>query len=278
MRSRYVLLSPHIAVYGADDVTNVHDIQEGFTLIAIDDWGVSDRELERGQPMRPIHRPSATTPAELHFFEKLGETLKDITVREDELAFARQIDRIGITLDDGFRYDRLDGPTIAGLKRAVLDGQAIIEHRARELAALQPGGTWRVSYDMTNLDDWLMRAAVGWMHVWGDDPSELLFPMTRMDSSGRPLSGERRYTLNFQEGGLPPAKYWRISMYDLDGFFIPNPAGRYGIGKHGREPGARSRRLPHHLHPTRVAQRGEGSELASGSRRRFLPDDAALYS
>jgi hypothetical protein len=29
---------------------------------------------------------------------------------------------------------------------------------------------------------------------------------------------------------LPPARYWRISLYDLDGFFTANPIKRCGIG------------------------------------------------
>jgi hypothetical protein len=29
---------------------------------------------------------------------------------------------------------------------------------------------------------------------------------------------------------LPASRYWRISMYDLDGFFTDNSIRRYGIG------------------------------------------------
>jgi hypothetical protein len=116
------------------------------------------------------------------------------------------------------------------LKRAVLDGQSIIEYKARTLTAPQPGGTWMVSYDLTSLDDWLFRAAVGWKHVWGDLASEVLFPTARTDATGQSLSGEHQYTLHFAAGQLPPARYWRISMYDLEGFFVENPIRRYGIG------------------------------------------------
>jgi hypothetical protein len=59
------------------------------------------------------------------FFEELCESLKDITVRDDEAGFARQLESIGVTLKDGFQYDKLDAATVAGLKRAVLDGQTI---------------------------------------------------------------------------------------------------------------------------------------------------------
>jgi hypothetical protein len=230
VRSRYVAVVPHIAVYGTDDLPNVHVLQKGFKLVALKDWGSSNKELEPGQPMRPLRRPNAATPAELLYFEELCETLKDITPRDDELGFARQAGRIGITLADGFQVEKLDAKTVAGLKRAVLDAQSIIEHEARSLAQQQPGGTWMVSYDLASLNDWLFRSAVGWKDVWGDLPSEVLFPMVRTDVNGQPLTGNRKYTLHFHTGQLPPARYWRISMYDLDGFFVGNPIRRYGIG------------------------------------------------
>ena len=230
VRSRYVAVNPHIAVYGTDDLPNVHVLQKGYKLVALKDWGASNKEMEPGQPMRPLRRPNTATPAELLFFEELCETLKDIPVRDDELGFARQAGRIGITLADGFQFEKLDAATVKGLKRAVLDAQSIIEHKARSLMPQQPGGTWMVSYDLASLDDWLFRSAVGWKSVWGDLPSEILFPMVRIDVNGQPLTGKRKYTLHFLAGQLPPARYWRISMYDLDGFFVGNPIRRYGIG------------------------------------------------
>jgi hypothetical protein len=161
MRSRYIIISPHVAVYGSDDLANVHALQKGLKLIALEDWSKSNKECEPGQPMRPLRRTGTKTPAELLFFEELCETLKDIKLREDEISFARQAGRIGVTLADGFEFGKLDSATVAGLKRALLDAQSIIENKARTLSPIQPGGTWMVSYDMTSLDDWLFRAAVG---------------------------------------------------------------------------------------------------------------------
>jgi hypothetical protein len=230
MRSRYILIAPHIAVYGSDDLPNVHVLQKGYKLIALADWGASNKELEAGQPMRPLRRTGTKPPAELLFFEELCETLKDITLRDDERAFARQAGRIGVTLADGFQFEKLDAANVAGLKRAVLDAQSILEHNVTTLSAVQPGGTWMVPYDMTSLDDWLFRGSVGWKNVWGDLAGEILFPVARMDEAGKQLNGERRYRLHFPAGQLPPARYWRISLYDLDGYFTGNPIKRYGIG------------------------------------------------
>jgi len=100
IRSRYVTVGPHIAVYGGDDLPNVHRLQQGLELYAVAGFA-NGSELGPGRPMRPARRPGTTTPLELMFLEELCEVLKDLTVRDDELGFARQL-RIGVTLSDGF--------------------------------------------------------------------------------------------------------------------------------------------------------------------------------
>lgn len=229
VRGRYLQVAPHIAVEGVDDLAAVHELQAGLRVVPLDRWPAGDL-LAEGAAMRPIRRPGTSTPDDLLFFEELCETLKDLTVRDDEGGFARQLEAIGVTLHDGFAFDGLDEPTVAGLRRAVLDGQTLAAHKARNLMPLQPGGTWTAGSDLTSLDDWWQRAGVGFGYVWADLGSEILYPMCRADAAGQPLTGATRYRLHFPPGQLPPARYWRISMYDLEGFFVNNPADRYGIG------------------------------------------------
>ena len=231
--SRYVLVAPHIGVTGEDDLAQARAVQEGLRLVALEDWAASRREVEPGRPMRPLRRPGTDVPEGLLFFEELCETLKDVTLPDQELAFARQAGRIGVTITDGFQVEQLDKAAVTGLARAVPDAQSILEHTARTLMPVQPGGTWMVSFDLTDQDDWLFRGSVGWKHVWGDIADEILFPFARIDEHGEALTGARRYTLRFEAGEQPPSRYWRISMFDLDGFFIDNPIRRYGIGNMG---------------------------------------------
>ena len=230
VRSRYVIIWPHIAVYGEGDVKNVTVLQDGLQLVPLRDWKGPKQPLEPGPPIRPPQRPGSSTPTDLLYFEELCETLKDITIREDEAAFARQLASVGITLSDGFHVDALSPATLAGLERAVPDAESLLEHRARRLAPVQPGGTWQVSLDLVSLDDWLFRGAVGWKHVWGDLASEVAGAFGRADADGNPLHGSNRYALLFPPGELPPARYWRITMYDLAGFLVGNPIDRFGIG------------------------------------------------
>jgi hypothetical protein len=110
VRSRYFQVAPHIAVTGEEDLAAVHALQDGLRVSRLAGWGEASEPMPAGEPTRPIRRPGTATPDELLFFEELCETLKDLTIRDDEVAFARQLEQIGITLEDGFRFEQLDEP------------------------------------------------------------------------------------------------------------------------------------------------------------------------
>lgn len=50
------------------------------------------------------------------------------------------------------------------------------------------------------------------------------------DSEGRPLDGNRRYTITFDLKNLPPVtEFWELPVYDSAGYFIPNPINRNSV-------------------------------------------------
>ncbi len=232
-RSRLALLAPHIALTtAANDMEKVNALQDGHKLIALKDWGKSNKALSalsKENQIRPLIPPNTKTPMALMFFEMLGQTLKDLDLYEDEKGFYRQLTRIGIT-DDGFDYESLDDASIRGLERAVADAHSIMEYKMRNISQVQDGGTWMVGTDITSHDDWLFRACAGYKWVWGDLYSEIIYPMVWTDEKGDDLSGQSEYTIHFEKGHHPDARYWQITMYDLDGFLVANPIKRYGIG------------------------------------------------
>jgi hypothetical protein len=52
-----------------------------------------------------------------------------------------------------------------------------------------------------------------------------------VDSEGKRLSGDQRYVLHFERGQLPPAgAFWSVSLYDLQGYQVPNEIQRFALG------------------------------------------------
>ena len=59
------------------------------------------------------------------------------------------------------------------------------------------------------------------------------------DSAGRPLDGNRRYTITFDLADLPPVtEFWELPVYDSAGYFISNPLNRYSVTSYQLAAGA----------------------------------------
>jgi hypothetical protein len=80
-------------------------------------------------------------------------------------------------------------------------------------------------------NDYLKRAIMAMIGLGVNQPEDAVYPLCVVDSEGRPLEGSRRYTLHFLKDRLPPVKaFWSLSMYDQDGFAVPNTINRFTLG------------------------------------------------
>jgi len=80
--------------------------------------------------------------------------------------------------------------------------------------------------------NWTTRAAAAMAGIFGNDPVEALYPLTREDDEGQPLNGsQHNYTLTFPVGQLPPVNaFWSVTMYDgKTQLLVENPINRYLI-------------------------------------------------
>jgi hypothetical protein len=79
--------------------------------------------------------------------------------------------------------------------------------------------------------DYLLRAQLAILGIGANTPAEAIYPTALADSSGQLFTGASRYRLVFERGKLPPARgFWSLTMYDFDGFLVPNSAHRYSLG------------------------------------------------
>jgi hypothetical protein len=61
-------------------------------------------------------------------------------------------------------------------------------------------------------------------------PQEAVYWITRVDSTGRMLSGQHDYIMRFA-AGQPPQNdaFWSLTMADARNRFVPNPINRYSV-------------------------------------------------
>lgn len=61
-------------------------------------------------------------------------------------------------------------------------------------------------------------------------PQEAMYWTTKVDGTGKNLSGAHDYVLRFPPGGLPPdSAFWSLTMGDAKNHFVPNSLNRYSV-------------------------------------------------
>jgi hypothetical protein len=79
--------------------------------------------------------------------------------------------------------------------------------------------------------DYLLRAQLAILGIGANTPEEAVYPTALADSTGALLTGTKAYRMVFRPGHLPPARgFWSLTMYDFDGFLVPNAPHRYSLG------------------------------------------------
>jgi hypothetical protein len=83
--------------------------------------------------------------------------------------------------------------------------------------------------------DYFLRAIVASAGIGANTPNEAIYPVAIADRNGALFSGANDYRLTFAADDLPPARFfWSVTMYDTEGFLVPNPDNLYSVGpSHG---------------------------------------------
>ena len=62
-------------------------------------------------------------------------------------------------------------------------------------------------------------------------PEDAVYPMTYLDGQGKPLDAASKYVLRLKKDEIPPADaFWSLTLYDKDGFPVPNEIKRQALG------------------------------------------------
>jgi hypothetical protein len=132
--------------------------------------------------------------------------------------------------------------------------------------------------------DYLTRTAVARSNIFVNMPRETSYFYQDVDSAGERLNGNRRYTVTFVRGGLPPVKgFWSLTLYNEHHFFHPNELNRYSLGtknKNLRFEQDGSLVLYVHTEPPEEAPRSNWLPSPEGDfslyLRAYWPEDAVL--
>lgn len=221
-------------LFNPGDIENVKTVQAGYKLQPLSaflktpappaapevKWPKIDKKLAESDPL-----------AYLNF---LLQFCPPVGTADVEKPLRTRFAKIGIEAGKPFPLDRLTADEKAELVAGMKSGMEKIKKQVGTVGKDENG--WRVGSAFGDRaffkGDWTLRAAAAMAGIYGNDAVEALYPMLASDSEGnKPDCGQKRYTLTFPKGQLPPANaFWSVTMYDAKTqLLIENPINRYLI-------------------------------------------------
>lgn len=229
--------TPHVWVIGRTqtngpaDYPAVHKVQEGLRLTALADWGKPPRKVvqkidpkvdAKTEPLKLI-----TDMPGARFFAYGAELMKLHPPHISDWSMLARLKQIGIEPGRSFDASKLD-PAVAAATPAM--AQKLMREKWPTLDPIVNG--WRMTLATGVFGNNYMKRAITAMAGLGiNAPEDAIYPGLIHDSDGKTPAGEGAYLLRFEKDQLPPVNaFWSLTLYDHEGFQVPNPQNRFAVG------------------------------------------------
>ncbi len=218
-------------LFNPDDLDGVKKVQTGYKAQTLSAY----LKQPAPPPAPAIDFPKIDKElVKTNFFDYLDFALQFAPAQENEKDIRAQIARIGVGAGKSMNFKDLPLEQKVEIGLGMKEGDRKIDEAVANAGKAING--WRVSGlpgDSAHYNaDWLKRAAAAKAGIYGNDPEEATYPLTRLDGEGKTLDGSKHnYTLTFPPGQQPPVNaFWSLTMYDgKTQLLIENPINRYLI-------------------------------------------------
>jgi hypothetical protein len=221
---------------GPSDYDNVHKVQDGYKLTPLSQWGTNymppkntsiDPTVDnKAPPLIQVNNLDGVA-----MFSRLADLMVKYPPHPNDYPILYRLRALGVEPGKPFDPAKLDPSTVAIINKAAAETQRMMPIWMLKDGDMVNGwnigrsnmGTYGTSYKR--------RANIAMGGIGANLPEDAIYPVAFVDGGGKTLTGGKKYVLHFDRGQTPPANaFWSVTMYDKDGFQVPNPINRYAIG------------------------------------------------
>jgi hypothetical protein len=222
---------------GPADYAAVNAIQDGLSIRPLSSWGAT--EAPEQPPLvvdptvdmktEPLHQVNDLSMVE--FLTLAAELLMTCSPHVTDWSQLARLEKIGFVAGKPFDPSALSPETLATLQTIPAEGIAHLQAVAKSMAPVVNG--WVMNTDTVGVygNFYAKRAAMTLIGLGANQPEDAIYPLQQVDADGQPATGADNYVLHMDADQLPPVDaFWSVTMYDDEGFQIPNPIDRFALG------------------------------------------------
>jgi len=222
---------------GPSDYVAVHGLQDSYTLTPLSQWGKPSRPIA-DQPVNPAI-DDKTPPVRqvmaldgVAVLQRLAQLMQSYPPHASDYPMLLRLQQIGLEAGKPFEVTSLSPARISTLNAAAKDAQAeMISAFKKGLGTRVNGWSYALEGVGTYGTAYRKRAIASMVGLGINVVEDTISPSSFTDAKGQPYSGENRYVLHFDRSDLPPVDaFWSVTLYDNDGFQVPNAIERFAVG------------------------------------------------
>jgi hypothetical protein len=231
--TRVVWVNGQMQADGPQECAAVTALQKQYSLTPLSAWGKpftppNHVPVPPGVDARtpPVQRIQHMDAAE--FFGRFARLMKDNPPAAADAAALKKLARLGIEPGRDFNIRQAD-PRIARALNRAMAAFKLLEKGVKKLTTKD--GWIVIPENFANYGtDYLTRAGIAMIGLGGILRPDVVYPTAFLDGDDKPLAAANRYLLHFDKDRLPPARAtWSLSLYDPDGYYVPNALDRYAL-------------------------------------------------
>src|SRR5262249_22734858 len=219
---------------GPHDYDAVHEIQAGFKITPLSEWGRTPRAAEvKADPSVDMVTPPKKQIDSMSgekFFTYAAELLKVTKPHLTDQPIIAQLERIGIEPGKNFSIEKASPIVRRALEAAPARAQKLMEWKLPTLARVT--NHWVMNTDTMGVygNYYVKRAIIAQQGLGANLPEDAVYPLNLADQTGRSLDGANKYVLHFDKTALPPVDaFWSVTLYDPAGYQVANPLNRFAV-------------------------------------------------
>ena len=145
-----------------------------------------------------------------------------------------QIARIGIVPGTPFNWSGLNATMQNAITQGFRDGASQVYAASVSPPGFVRNNGWNTPFNGGAYGtNYTYRAGMALGYLFTALPQDALYPISNTTTAGVPYSGANNYVLHFANNSTPPVNaFWSVTLYDNQGYVIPNPLNRYTIAPH----------------------------------------------
>jgi len=231
----HVWIINRIQTNGTKDYKFVNGLQDGLKITPLSQWGNKNIKIpfkaDSSVNMEDSPFDQVTGMKAEQYFSYAAELMKLHPPHATDFSVRERMKRIGIVAGKSFEFDKASPAVKKALKRANVDGLAMMRKLIPTLAPVKNG--WSTSTETMGVygNNYMKRAVVTLVGLGAIPPEDAIYPLAISDADGNQIVGTHNYAIHFSKDNLPPVDaFWSITMYDKEGFQVANKLNRFAIG------------------------------------------------